>query len=75
MNSSQRRKIKRAHPFEVTIRANNGDPWFKFDNKAVDAKRWCDKKTRGYIVNHHWDYSTFKFSRGGDAVMFALKWT
>jgi hypothetical protein len=76
MNSAQRRKLKRAHPHFVTLRADEGNPWFIFDNKAVDAKRWCDKKikNKNYNVEHLWDSSTFKFASEGDAVMFALKW-
>ena len=75
MNSSQRRKATRAHPHEVTLRACAGESWFKHDVLVMEAKKWCNKKAKGWIADPRWDHTVFKFSREQDAVLFALRWS
>ena len=74
MNASQRRKFKRGHPYTVKLEARTGMRYFEHDFKVDDARKWCNKNTKGYRVDERWDYAMFKFTTEKDAVHFSLKW-
>jgi len=74
VNSSQRRKAKREYPHFIKLSARPGWAYFEHDDMVQDARKWCRKNTKGYIIDEKWDHATFKFTTEKDAVIFALKW-
>jgi len=76
MNSAQRRKAKRGHPYAITIEVASQQRYFEHDEKVYQAVGWCAKHCEGTWRNEtNWDHAVFKFSNQKDATYFALKWT
>jgi len=75
MNSSQRRKQKRAFPYLIKLFPGNGMRYFEHDDYIEKARIWCKHNCSGtYKVNADWDHAKFKFATESDATIFALKW-
>jgi hypothetical protein len=75
MNSSQRRKQKRAFPYLIKLFPENGIQYFEYDDYVEKARIWCKRSCSDiYEVNAYWDHAKFKFATEKDAVVFALKW-
>jgi hypothetical protein len=76
MNSAQRRKALREHPYVVKMYASGSYNYYKHDKNVVDAIKWCKKKckTGNWSTNSEWDHTEFKFSEHRDATVFALRW-
>ena len=75
MNSSQRRKTKREHPYRVSLFINSNEMYYAFDARVVTAKKWCKKKCTGsYVVDATNMFNTvFTFANEKDAIIFGLK--
>ena len=74
MNSSQRRKTKREHPYRVSLFINRNEMYYPYDARVVAAKKWCKKKCTGsYAVDATAMANTvFTFSNEKDAIIFGL---
>ena len=74
MNSSQRRKTKREHPYRVSLFINNNEMYYPYDARVVAAKKWCKKKCTGsYVVDATAMANTvFTFANEKDAIIFGL---
>ena len=74
MNSSQRRKAKREHPYRVSLFINSNEMYYPYDARVVAAKKWCKKKCTGsYDVDVKTANAVFKFANEKDAIIFGLK--
>ena len=74
MNSSQRRKAKREHPYRVSLFINSNEMYYAFDARVVAAKKWCRKKCTGsYVVDAKTANAVFTFANEKDAIIFGLK--
>ena len=74
MNSSQRRKAKREHPYRISLFINSNEMYYAFDARVVAAKKWCKKKCIGsYVVDAKTFNAVFTFANEKDAIIFGLK--
>lgn len=76
MNSSQRRKIKREHPYRISINISHNEQHFDYIDRVNVAMEWCKKKsTSSYTFSNSERLyrSVFKFAERKDAVFFGLK--
>ena len=74
MNSSQRRKAKREHPYGITLTITGAERYYVFDDRVTAAKKWCKKKCIGsYVVDAKTFNAVFTFANEKDAIIFGLK--
>jgi hypothetical protein len=75
MNSSQRRKTKREHPYGITLTITGVERYYVFDDRVTAAKEWCKKKCTGsYVIdNNGYRHAEFRFANEKDAIIFGLK--
>ena len=75
MNSLQRRKSKREHPYGISINISRNELFFVLEDRVNVATAWCKKKsTSSYVFRYSGRYScVFKFASEKDAVIFGLK--
>lgn len=74
MNSSQRRKLKRACQYAIKLVPEKNWEYSEHYINVQGARAWCNKNVKCYTVTYYWDVAEFKFTREKDAVFFALKW-
>lgn len=75
MNSAQRRKIKRGHPYHIKIRAIGSNYYYEYDKKIDQAIKWCKKNCKGsFKCDTHYDHAVFKFSQQKESTIFAIMW-
>ena len=74
MNAAQRRKSKREFTYSIKLLPGHGLRYFEHDDEVDDARKWCNKNVKYYMVKSYWDHAVFKFVTEKDAVLFALKW-
>jgi hypothetical protein len=69
MNSRQRRKIKRAWKYQVTLGQCGWD-------KYINAKGWCITHfgKPGYKWTNRYRFSIFYFKKPKEATAFTLRW-
>ena len=76
MNSAQRRKNKREHPYCISINISHNEQHFDYVDRVNLAIAWCKKKsTSGYVITTAANRyrSVFKFAERKEAVFFGLK--
>jgi hypothetical protein len=76
MNSNQRRKFKRTHPYGIRIDCSSNLRYFEWDDRVALMRVWCNKfAKKGWTVKASWNSSEFSFARDQDRTLFILRWT
>jgi len=80
MNSKQRRRENRRqatliHTIELARREDD-DNWIRFDDRTIDAHKWCKDTLKRDIwaVEHHFSRSVYRFKNESDLTLFILRW-